>query len=141
MHSIHFISPEASVTGRDVWLIGMAGETLKKCKIILSGLGSSGEGITDDQISCNKVESLFPILFHQQPNSEYPPLIHPCLRTILQYWTKGPQTLHNKWSNSCISLATALALLLPPQSLGDCSKYFKLLGFVLAKASLMGTVR
>jgi hypothetical protein len=120
----------------------MAGENpLKRCQLILSGQGGgTGGAIADEQISCNKIESILPILMNQQPNSEYPQLIQPCLRTILQYWTKGSQSLQNKWSTSCIGLATALASLLPSQPSGDYSKYFKLLGFVLAKASLMGTV-
>ena len=128
---------------------------LQKCKVILAGGGGgekgsgTGDGIQDDQLSCNRIESILPILFNQthsfpiHHSRELVQGIHPCLKTILQYWTKGQATVTNKWSSSCLGLATALGKLLISLDQGsreDYSKYYKLLGFVLAKVTTMGTV-
>jgi hypothetical protein len=127
----------------------MSDKNLQKCRGILLGEGGKGEkanGIQDDQMSCNKIESILPILIDQTYALNHPmelvQWIHPCLKNILQYWTKGQSTVTNKWSSSCLGLATALGKLLPIErsSRDDYSKYFKLLGFVLAKVTAMGSV-
>lgn len=114
----------------------------QKCKTILS---EGTTGLTDDQATCNKIEALLPLLSNIdfQISQEYLPIIQPGLRIILQYWTKGPPSQSNKWSKSCLGLATILALLLPIDKINngaDYSKYAKLLGFVLAKVTAMGPV-
>lgn len=134
---------------------------LQKCKVILAGGGAGaggslgergstpGDGIQDDQLSCNRIESILSILLSQthsfpiHHSRELVQWIHPCLKTILQYWTKGQAAVTNKWSSSCLGLATALGKLLislDQCSREDYSKYYKLLGFVLAKVTAMGTV-
>lgn len=115
----------------------------QKCKIILKINNDTNDGIVDDQGSCNKIESLVPLLLKNIPSNcqEYLPIIQPTLRIILQFWTKGTQSVNDKWSKSCLGLATSLALYLPiDKSNSDSSKYAKLLGFVLAKVTSMGTV-
>lgn len=114
-------------------------EITQKCNKILSN------EVKDDQISCNNIELILPYLLNQ--SNHFILLIQPILKNILQYWIKGQLNINNKWSNSCISLATSLSYLLiqydneNKDNNEDYTKYYKLIGFVLGKALNMGTVR
>jgi hypothetical protein len=127
----------------------MSDKNLQRCKAILVGEGRGEKGVNgiqDDQMSCNTIESILPILLNQtfgvNSHMELARMIHPCLRNILQFWTKGQSAVTNKWSPSCLGLATALGkhLSIEKCSVDDFSKYYKLIGFVLAKVTAMGTV-
>jgi hypothetical protein len=67
-----------------------------------------------------------------------------CLRVILQFWSKLVQSPANAWSRVCINVSALLTRVLaqPDSGVSDemMLKSSKLIGFTLARLSLMGEV-
>ena len=65
-----------------------------------------------------------------------------CLRVILQLWSKGEQCPLNPWSLICLDVANVLTLALTRPGISPelLYKSIKMVGYTLARSSLMGEV-